>query len=394
MKSLGGNTKLMKEINRQLVLNAVYAKAPVSSAEIARLYKLQRSTVTNIVNGLLAEGYLRVAGMGQSQKSGGKPPTLLELNPEFGYIIGVELLPAEIRLVLMNFKTEILVKKRFYFKETFNSETLIAEIGRITRWLLEEQGLKENQILGMGLGISALVNYSEGIVRYSVGLHLEEFPLVQRLQLLFDFPVYLDNDANVAVLAEKWLGNARAYRNIVYMAVNEEVTGIGCGLIIDNEIYRGATLSAGELPLDLPPLKEMLSHSNISLGELPDVAGSVSWNFDVIKWLCDNPETPAAQQILQQLGEVLGSEMVRIIDFINPEAIILGGEVSRAREFILNPILKVVEAQALKVPRQAVKIKTTSFGSYAVPIGATALILNRILKPRTLKKQSQLPFIN
>ncbi len=386
MKSLGGNTKLMKKINRQLVLNAVYAKAPISSADIARLYRFQRSTVTNIVNELLTEGYLRVAGIGTSNKTGGKPPTLLELNAQFGYIIGIELLPAEIRMVLMNFKTEILLKKRYYFDEELNDETIITEIVQLTKTLIKEQQLAPSKILGLGLGISGLVNYSEGRVRYSIGLHLDNFPIVKKLEVFFDFPIYVDNDANAAVLAEKWLGAAKMNSNIVYMSVNEEVTGIGCGLMLENDLYRGITRSAGELPLKLPPMEELLNGMDSRAPKHNVSVPKISRNFNLLKSLCENPEALWAQKILVKLGSVLGAEMVRIIDFVNPEVVILGGEISNVGKHILKPILEIVDHGALKIPRQAVKIRITSFGAYTVAIGATALILTQILKPKTLKK--------
>ena len=226
MKSLGGNTKLMKKINLQLVLNAIFAEAPLSSAEIARIYNLQRSTVANLVNELLDSGHIRVAGLGKPNRNGGKPPTLLELNPEHGYIIGLEILPAEIRMALMNFRSDILVQRRHYFEMPLNEDSIVHEIVQIVNTLLEEQQLAEYQILGMGLGISGLVDYSKGLVRYSIGLQLDEFPITEQLEPFFDFPIYVDNDANAAVLAEKWVGKAKQYTNIVYLSVNEEVTGL------------------------------------------------------------------------------------------------------------------------------------------------------------------------
>ena len=168
-KSLGGNIKLMKQINRQLILNAIFRQPDQSSSDIARTYKLQRSTVTNIVNELIAEGHVRVSGIGSSTKGGGKPPTLLELNPEYGYVIGVEILPLEIRIILMNYKSDILYKKRYNYDTPLRENNLIAEIIKIVRRLLGKYKLKDKQIFGIGLGISGLVNYDKGLIYYSIG---------------------------------------------------------------------------------------------------------------------------------------------------------------------------------------------------------------------------------
>ncbi len=378
-KTYGGNTKLMKKINRQLILNAIFEKPDQSSADIARKYKLQRSTVTNIVNELIKEGHVRVSGVGQSTKGGGKPPTLLELNPEHGYIIGVEILPLEIRLILMNYKSDVLFRERYNYKQPLNKDTLIPQIVENIKKLKKEYKLKDKNILGMGLGISGLVNYDEGQIYYSMGLKVKNFPVVKRLKEHFKFPIYIDNDANVAAIAEQWFGKAKNLANIVFVSINEEVTGVGCGLVFDYELYRGTSRSAGELPFRLPTVTEILKEEGYP--EYRNIEKEAKQqNKNIIQFLCQNPDADWAKIVFARLGRLLGEEITRIIHFVNPEIVILGGEISNTAEYLIEPINAHLNEHVLEIPRKTVNITTTSFGLFAVSVGAAVLVFKKLFK--------------
>ena len=200
---------------------------------------------------------------------------------------------------------------------------------------------------------------------------------MQMLKERFNFPVYVDNDANVAALAEQWFGKAKNYRNIIYISINEEVTGVGCGLIFDYELYRGSSRSAGELPFRLPTVMDILQQKGYrDFAEIEREAKAQ--NENIIQYLCRHPKEDWALLVFEELGRLLGTEIARIINFVNPEMVILGGEISNTAEHLIAPINKYLQDNVLEIPRKAVMISTTSFGLSTVSVGAAVLIFRKL----------------
>ncbi|MGP8321959.1 MAG: ROK family protein [Methanosarcinaceae archaeon] len=385
-----GDASLIKNINQQIVLNLIRSKGPISGAELSKITKLQAATVSKIIKNLAEIGFIEIDGRGDSTHLGGKRPTLWRIAPGYGYIIGIEVLPYEIRGSLINLNSEIIVQQTNVQSQKLGGDTVIAAVKKIIDNLISAANVSGEKIIGAGLGVSGLVDSKNGIVRFSIGLNLKEFALKQQMEDLVNTPIVVANDANSAVLGEKWLGLGMDASNMVYITVNEEITGIGCGIILNNELFLGRSQSAGELILDLPQIHKVFSEISPDIKDSPllNKMGHYLNKISMLELVKDaRANGHLALKILDHLGRVLGREVARIISFVNPDMIILGGDISEAKELILNPIKNEVDELVLELPRQMVSITMTQFGRYAVSIGAAALILKEIFREPQVNKK-------
>lgn len=385
-----GDASLIKNINQQIVLNLIRSKGPIYGAELSKITKLQAATVSKIIKKLSEIGFIEIDSLGNSTHLGGKRPILWRITPDYGYIIGIEVLPFEIRGSLINLNSEIMVQQTNIQSPKLGKDTVVAAIKKMIEGLISAANVSKEKIIGAGLGVSGLVDSKNGIVRYSIGLELKDFPLKRQMEKLVKLPIVVANDANSAVLGEKWLGQGVEASHLVYITVNEEITGIGCGIILNNELFMGRNECAGELILDLPQIHKLFPEispdmrDSSLLNEMGQYLNKISM-LELVKDARSNGQL--ALKIFDHLGKVLGREVARIISFINPDMIILGGDITEAKELILNPIKNEVSELVLEIPRQMVSIEMTKFARYAVSIGSAALILKEIFREPQVNKK-------
>lgn len=374
------NSQLVKSLNQQLVLNLIRQRGPVSGAELAKITRLQPATISKILKTLCDLRMIREAGIGQSTSLGGKRPNLWRLNENYGYVIGIEVLKYELRGVLLSFHSSVLAEKSQPLQERINSENIPSSIHDIVRALCKSARIAMKNLIGIGLGISGMVDPNSGAIRYSIAFDLKDYPIAAILEERLGVPVLVDNDANAAAVGAKWMGCGQNAKHIVYMTVNESVTGIGCGIILNGQIFHGATYSAGELPLELPALRELhIENLSGSANRGEQIYNQTSVTMP--KLIQDARDGAlGARKTLVKLGKTLAREVARILDFINPELIIFGGDIVEAEDLILQPVRDEVKRLALELPFDAVQIRMTGFGKNAVAIGAASMVFKEIFK--------------
>jgi len=253
-------------------------------------------------------------------------------------------------------------------------------------------------VRSVGFGIPSLVEWETGVSRWSNHLPLDDVPFRDLMSERLGLPVTVDNDGNVAMLAEHRAGAARGARHAVLMALG---TGIGSGLLIDGRIYRGATgvgvelghvvldLHGPDCPGDCPGrgcTEALVSGPAIGregarlardrpdspLGRRVVGGGEVSGGL-VTELAHDGDET--AREALGQVGLRLGAALTGIANALNPEVIVIGGGAVAAGEFILAPARSVVAERALPPVRDLVRIVPAHFGDEAGMLGAALMAL-------------------
>lgn len=372
---LAANSQLIKNLNQQIVLNLIRQHQSISGADLAKITQLQPATISKILRTLSAMGLIHESGTGQSTRLGGKRPTLWRLKADCGYVIGIEVLPFELRGVLLDFTSTLIAQQTLTPAAPNRPENIAANIVQLVHALCQDAAVAMTNVIGMGLGISGLVDAEAGLVRYSIGLGMQDYPIRQELENRLGLRVLVDNDANAGAVASKWMGCGVNAQNLVYLTINESVTGIGCGIIIQGQLYRGVTSSAGELTLALPALRELN-------------AGGQQQNETVTEEAVTMPSLIEraragdyqARETLSRLGRIIAQEIARIIDFINPELVILGGDIAPAEDLILQPIRAEVERLTLALPFRAAQIRMTTLGRNAVSLGAASNVFMEIFK--------------
>src|SRR3712207_4488757 len=238
----------MRAINRQIVLNYVRDRGPISRAEIARRTKLQRSTVSEIVDSLLEEGLIEEVGSGQS--TGGRCPTLLALRTTGAAAIGIDIAPTRTAVATSDLAGGLLESEEFETDHDF--ERTIARAVAAAGRLIERGG---GSLEGIGVSLPGLVDSSKGRLLYGPYFKWQDPDVSGPIAAATGLKVTIDNDANAAALAELWFGRADVSeaRDFIMVFIAE---GVGAGIIFDGQVYRGEG--------DRKSTRLNSSHANIS----------------------------------------------------------------------------------------------------------------------------------
>lgn len=397
-RHFSGNPQFMKNLNQSLILNLVREYQPISRNEIAKLTKLSPAAVSNLTESLIKDGYLEERGEGKSQV--GRKPILLKLKKETHFAIGIDLERVNtIKAAILDLRAKTICKVEHTLDINEPSEVVGLIVNTVWE-LLDNSKIEIEKIAGIGIGSPGLIEHRTGRVVYSIYPGWRNVPLRALVTQEFDIPVIVDTDTNAPALAECRYGAGRGARDLVYISIGP---GIGTGIIINNELYRGIDGTAGEfghtvVDLDGFPCKcgnigcletlvtepsivrrasERIKKSKNSLmSNLAEEKGS-KISFDIIYELALKGDEFVVD-LIKQTGYYLGIGLVNLVNFLNPEIIIVGGNISGVGDILLESAKEVVSQKALPVPGERVKILSASFGEDAGIIGAGTLVLEQI----------------
>jgi glucokinase-like ROK family protein len=405
-----GGSFQMREMNLSSVLWHLHHEGPLSRAQLAKQTRLHKATISSLVEELIALGLVHEVGMQPSEI--GRPSILLKLNPEAGTIIGVEIGVGFLSVILSNFTGEI-VWKRYEETSTAAGQTeILACAYRLVEEVCQSARQGAGRLLGMGLALPGMVDIEKGVLVFSPNLQWRDVPLQKMFAEQTGLPVYVDNDANAAALGEHLFGVARQKGHFLFIVAG---VGVGGGLFLNGDLYRGATGLAGEI-----------GHTNLNgdqtrhcrcgkRGCWENYANQSSLyerirarlevgRQSLITSYIDNQSTQltlplitrAAEsgdaevlEALHETGAALGLGVANLINTFNPEMVVIGGALSLAGKFMLPSIQKVIEEHSLDVIRKPVEILISSFGSDASVMGASAMVVQGILSNPTAVRRAE-----
>jgi predicted NBD/HSP70 family sugar kinase len=371
----------IRDINKQIVLNYVRARAPISRAEIARETSLQRSTVSAIVDDLQAEGLIEETGTGDS--TGGRKPTLLQLRTGAPVAIGVDVTPSLTTVVLADLAGNILQSEEFPTSSdiVYMDKQILAKVQHFAE-LHPDAGLQ------VGMSIPGIADPTSGEVLYIPYFQWSHWNIGSRIKEETGLDVVIENDANAIALAELWFGSdaIRRTRNFIMVFVAE---GIGTGIIIDGQIYRGENGAAGEFGhmfvADDAPVpcscgrrdcweahaseKALLYRYQHANGTPPGSAMSM----DNLLGLAQNGEVKA-MKMLKENAKYLGIGISNLLIGFSPQAIVISGSITKAWDLIRDEI----QAAGQRSIRQEVKMANiipSSLGDRPSILGSISLVL-------------------
>ena len=371
-----GDQNLLRRHNRGLVLNLLREGAPLSRTALARKTGLAPSVLTRLVRELLAEGI--VTEVGKAESNGGRRPTLLALNPDYAYAIGLKVEKTRVLAARINLAGEIRARHALPFPNPRPEGFL-----ELAQSLVAE--LAHGEILGVGIGISGLVDAARGIELYSPILGWREVPLAGPLSEAIGLPVHLENDVNALTLAECWYGAGRAFRNFVCVTVGE---GIGAGVVVDGKLYRGAAGGAGELGhTTLDPhgplcrcgergCLEVYASDRFLVGQ------AKALGHETIDGLAAAARAGdlAAQAVFAEMGRALGIGVKNLVNLLNPEAVVLGGERLDAADLFLPAFEEQMRHHSFPKEAEDLAIVPAELGEGGFLIGAATLAVREFFR--------------
>ena len=371
----------MRAINRQIVLNYVRDRGPISRAEIARRTSLQRSTISEIVELLLAEGLIEEVGAGAS--TGGRCPKLLALRASGAAAIGIDIAPTHTTVAACDLAGSVLEREVFETHPDFE-ETIRRAVSAATRLIGQSPG----KIEGIGVSLPGLVDPSTGRLIYIPYFKWRDLDVGHRIGVATGLKVAVDNDANAAALAELWFGRAEVSeaRDFIMVFIAE---GVGTGIIFDRQIYRGEGGAAGEFGHmvigERAPVPcscggydcwEAFASGRAAVARYAALVGDEEARQLSFARLIDRAldgETEA-REALMETARYLGKGISNLIVGFSPEIVVVGGAITRAWELV-SGILDDAVKRSIRRDLPPARLTPSTIGDEASLMGALSLVL-------------------
>jgi predicted NBD/HSP70 family sugar kinase len=370
----------IRDINRQIVLNYVREREPISRAEIARETQLQRSTVSAIVEDLEVEGLVEEIGEGES--TGGRRPTLLRLRTKEPIAVGVSITPTCTTVATSDLSGRLVEEKEFATQPNPHQT-----INNVIAAVREVSNRTSDSIEGVGVSLPGLVDPATGNAIYVPYFKWRDLPVAEMISSGVSLPVVIDNDANAVALAELWFGRPEVSdaRDFILVLVAE---GVGTGIIFDGQVYRGQRGAAGEfghmvIGTNAPvPCScgnrdcwEAFSSEGAAVVRYLklSVEKNVRLNFKVLVDRALSGESNA-RAALVETALCLGVGISNLIVGFSPEAVVVGGEIARAWHLVERALTETIE-HSVRRGLPSAKILPSTLGEKPTLRGALSLVL-------------------
>ncbi|HZG85793.1 ROK family transcriptional regulator [Paenibacillus sp.] len=379
---LTGDQTYIKRMNKSLVLDTIIAHAPISRADISAKLGLNKATVSSLVAEWLDERLVLETGLGAS--SGGRKPVMLLYNAQAGYAVGVDLGVNYISAALTDLSGVVVARERQRLRDAEPGAVLERVVG-LVRALTAQAPASPYGVVGVGVGVPGIVD-GDGVVLTAPNFGWRDVPLRAMLEDAAGLPACIENEANAGAVGEQRYGIGRDASDAVYISAG---VGIGTGLIVGRDLYRGASGFSGEL-----------GHMTIQADQgLPCGCGSSGcWEMyasekALLHRLAPHPEREdlesvlrladegdaAAADALSDIGRYLGIGVATILNAFNPEMVIVGNRLALARAYVEQPLLDAVERRSLRQHRRRARIEFASLGLDSAALGAASLAISRFL---------------
>ena len=379
-KTQAARLNTIRDINRQIVLNYVREREPISRAEIARETDLQRSTISAIVEALTAEGLVEEVGEGAS--TGGRRPTLLKLRTKEAIAIGVAINPTQTTIATSDLAGRVVEQEEF-LTDPDSDKTL----GQVIE-LVREFSNRNPGIEGVGVSLPGLVNRVTGDAVYIPYFKWRDLPVAEVISTAVGLPVIVDNDANAVALAELWFGRPEVSdaRDFILVMVAE---GVGTGIIFDGQIYRGETGAAGEFGHMIIGEQAPVpcSCGNRDCWEAFSSERSAMARYLKLSGREATPEFGFRELVDQALGGeahattalidtalYLGVGISNLVVGFSPEVVVVGGEIARAWPLVERALRETIE-RSVRRGLPSAKILPSTLGEKPTLRGALSLVL-------------------
>jgi len=387
-----------KERKNLSILEVIRKNGPISRTDISKITELNIVTVSNYVShyiksGLVIEGEL-------DESTGGRKPVLVELNPKAGYIVGVGLNMFNMVGVLVDLEINVITEiKRERAPE--NSEIVVQQMVNLASEMIEQSEVDKTKIVGVGVGIPGIIDERGRTIRWPQSLGEKDLSVCLSIKDTFEkrlnVPTFVENDANAAVLGEKWLGLDRDVKHLVYM-----FSGVGVGIIINGEIYRGATGAAGELGIsslkaareEIKTMADGLGRWEMDIGMtdrakeliqkggtsvMKDLAGGNVNKITFKEFIKAVKEKDAlALKVVEEGGQALGKKIAFLVNLLNPEIVVIGGGIEDCGAPLLDAIKAAIKEWSVEEAASHVKIIPSAFGENAVALGVVGIVAREV----------------
>lgn len=381
------------------ILDAIRRGGPLAKTDISKATQINIVTVSSYVDHFIELGFVIEKGLGHS--TGGRIPTLVDLNRQSGFVIGVGWTLTDICGVVTDLSGNTVFQQRIPKPAVIN-EDIVTQMTGFADQLIKNGKFDPQKVRGIGIGIPGIIDDTGHRIRWphppvgSTDIFLN-VSIRDSFEQRFGVPAVVINDADAAVFGEKWFSTEYDREYMLYM-----YSGVSCGIIIDGKIYGGKNGCAGELGIysskeKIEALEQMkfalgrwdtdlsiveMTRCAIQTGAESAVSDRVGGDLDRIDFRVVLEEAEKGDAVaLEQIrkgGEAFGKKIAFLVNLLNPELIVIGGGIETAKHLLLDTIRQTVKEWALEEATQSLKIIPSRLGDSAIAIGAACLMIRHI----------------
>lgn len=379
---------IVRDINQLNALLMLRRGHSYSRAQISRVLKLTRSTVSAIAADLIQQGLVVEVGTTAVGDRGGRPGASLALNPRGASFLGAEFSDDHITVLGLGLDGTEVVRSRTEFKPGGSLEPIIAQLSRMVVQVCAENEADLPSLQGLGVSVPGMF-HGDGRVSWLPGLHWQEFDIAGYLEDELGIPVMIENDANASAMAELLFGREDIPDDFLYLLLD---SGVGSGIVVNRSLYRGGDGSSGEvghIRLDPagPPCHrcggsgcfEMMVNAEALNRYFRRAGGSGATPEQVVRFARQGDE--AATIALDRWTWWLSRGLASLIYVLNPGQVVLGGAFAGLLPDLSEELSTRLKADGLP---PTLDIRASSFGEAGGAVGAAALVYQRMFRTPSL----------
>ncbi|PAD06552.1 transcriptional repressor XylR [Bacillus velezensis] len=371
----------VKKVNQKLLLNEILKNSPISRAKLSEMTGLNKSTVSSQVNTLMKENL--VFEIGQGQSSGGRRPVMLVFNKKAGYSVGIDVGVDYVNGILTDLEGTIVLDQHHHL-ECSSPEITKDILIEMIHHFIANMPQSPYGLIGIGICVPGLIDKNQKIV-FAPNSNWRDIDLKSFVQKKFNVPVFIENEANAGAYGEKVFGAAKNHDNMIYASIG---TGIGIGVIINNDLYRGVGGFSGEMghmTIDFNGPKcscgnrgcwELYASEKALLTSLQTKEKKVSTQDIIDLAHLNDIETLHA---LQNFGFYLGIGLTNILNTFNPQAIILRNSIIESHPMVLHSIKSEVSSRVYSHLDNSYELLPSILGKNAPALGMSSIVIDHFL---------------
>jgi predicted NBD/HSP70 family sugar kinase len=371
---------LVRQAHEQAILETLFRRSPVTRAQLARLTGVSKPTAGAVVAALEQTGL--VTQVGRTNGHVGRSAAVFSLNPRFGHVVALDVGATKLRAAVSDLFGEIL--RTTVVRTASAGESILEQMVRQARAICADAGAPWSTVRNVVVGAPGVLDRSSDHLALAPNVHgLRSLPLSSALRRRLGVRIVVENDVNLSAVGERWQGCATNCDDFVFLSVG---TGIGMGIVMGGELFRGSRGAAGEVSF-LPIGGDPFDRRTRRHGALESAASGSAIRAAARRLRADHPQTvlgprASAQQIFaaavdgDELGRRVLADEARMVALavlaacavLDPQMVVLGGGVGA------NPaLLEPVRAALVECTPFDVRVETTRLGERAALLGALAV---------------------
>lgn len=381
---------------KQQILRLCISEGEYTISDFSRELDCSIPTITKLVTELIDDGFLK--DLGKAGFSSGRRPSIFGLNPDAGYVIGVDVRRHHVDIAITDFKGQIIDYQQDLPFLLIGTVESFRELCDFLLGHIEKLEIPKEEILTYGINLTGRVNHISGYsYSYFIG---EDNPIAKTMEEYLNAPVFIENDSRAMCYGEYIAGCGAGANNMIFINVS---WGLGMGIVIDKKLFYGKSGFSGEIG-HFPMLDNDIICQCGKVGCLETGASGSAVHREFIKKLDEGKasilsekhksgeeitlddiinalgdEDILAIECVEQAGSILGRAIAGLINIFNPDLVIIGGKMTSSKDYLLLPIKSAVNKHSLNIVNTDTTVKMSKLGKSAGPIGACLLSRSRML---------------